>query len=96
MAKNETGNIINEMQLGKMWNRALIICVERGHNMVKHGVPLMQIYNQIAKFTKNHKDLLINRLVVVTYSKVAIPIYFKHSLNSFSELVEAEMIAKEG
>ena len=40
------------MRPADMWNRALVICVERGHNMVKHGLPLLTIYNEITKFTK--------------------------------------------
>ena len=64
--------------------------------MVKHGLPLLTIYNEITKFTKENKDLLIDRLVLIAYSKVAIPIYLKQSLKSFSDLIFAEMIAKEG
>ncbi len=40
------------MRPADMLNRALVICVERGHNMVKHGLPLLTIYNEITKFTK--------------------------------------------
>jgi hypothetical protein len=35
-----------------------------------------------------------DRILVVPYSESAVPIYFKGNLDTFSELIDKEMIAK--
>ncbi len=62
--------------------------------MVDHGLKMMQVYNQIAKFVTQNKDLLQSRLVFVAYSQNAIPIYLNEDTSLFQDLIEGEMKAK--
>ena len=48
-ANKNLGNIV-EMNSGGEWDRALIICVERGKDMVSHAIAKMLLYNAIILF----------------------------------------------
>ena len=42
------------MENGAEWDRALIICVERGKDMARHAYAKMMLYNAIILFIKKN------------------------------------------
>ena len=66
------------------WKRhALIICIERGEDMIEHGRAIMMVYNEIAKFSSKYYDKMKNKLVVVPYSKESLPVKYVHDMVLF-------------